>query len=53
MNRKYMNVITATTIRHLVATANAKQVKQEEIVDIKKLGENEYVLIYFTDEEPK
>ena len=53
MNRKYMNVITATTIRHLIATANTKQVKQEEIVDIKKLGENEYVLIYFTDEEPK
>ena len=48
-----MNVITATTIRHLITTANAKQVKQEEIVDIKKLSENEYVLIYFTDEEPK
>lgn len=46
-----LNVITATTIRRLVDIANSKSVTKDDIVDIKKIDEGEYVLIYCTDEE--
>lgn len=46
-----LNVITATTIRRLVDIANSKSVTKDDIVDIKKIDEGEYVLIYYTDEE--
>lgn len=45
-----MNVITATTIRRLIDVANSYSIKKDNIVDIKKVGD-EYILIYYTDEE--
>lgn len=53
--KQYMSVITSSNIRSLIKSANAKGVNKEDIVDIKKLNEGEYVLIYYTyytDEEP-
>lgn len=46
-----LHVITATTIRRLIDIANGKSVNKEDIVDIKKIGENEYILIYSSNEE--
>ena len=46
-----LHVITATTIRRLIDVANTKSVQKDDIVDIKKIDEGEYVLIYSSDEE--
>jgi len=45
-----LNVITATTIRRLIDVANSYAIQKDDIVDIKKVGE-EYILIYYTNEE--
>lgn len=50
--RKYMNVIISSSIRDLVATSNARQIQKEDIVSIEKI-DGDYVLIYYTDENPK
>ena len=52
--KQYLNVITSSNVRGLISTANAKNIQKEDIVTIKKLGDNEYVLIYYsyyTDEK--
>lgn len=48
---RYMDVIISPNIRNLISTANERQIKKDDIVTIKKLGEGEYVLIYYADEE--
>ena len=48
-----LHVITATTIRRLIDIANSKSVIKDNIVDIKKIDEGEYVLIYQSNEEPE
>ena len=50
---KRLAVITGTTIRHIVAAANNMEVQKEDIVDIKKLSDNEYALIYYAYEKPE
>ena len=49
--KKKMKVITATTIRRLIDVANSYSVQKDDIVDIKKVSEGEYILIYYTNEE--
>lgn len=42
-----LNVIIATTLRHLVNTANEKGIQKDDIVAIKKLDYNEYALLFY------
>lgn len=46
-----MKVIVATTIRRLIDVANSYGVQKEDLVDIKKVSDDEYVLIYYAHEE--
>jgi len=48
-----LHVLTAQNMRRLIDIANSKSVTKEDIIDIKKIDDCEYVLIYQSDEEPE